>query len=145
MTGQRKLRRNAPWKVFKLPGGSEYWMFLNLSSIYRINKIWLCDTLATWCKQPTHWKRPWCWERLKAGGEGADRGRDGWMASLTQWTSVWASSGRWWRTGKPGMPQSRGVQRVGHNSSTELQQQYTELIRYDYLNQMFLEVKELKF
>ena len=44
-------------------------------------------------------ERPWCWERLKAGGEGGDRGRDGWMASPTQCTWVWASSGRWWRTG----------------------------------------------
>ena len=48
---------------------------------------------ATWCDELTHWKRPWCWERLKAGGEGDDRGRDGWMASLTQWTWVWASLG----------------------------------------------------
>ena len=43
--------------------------------------------LATWCKELTHWKRPWCWERLKAGGEGGDRGRDYWMASPTRWTS----------------------------------------------------------
>ena len=42
----------------------------------------------------THWKRPWCWERLKTGGEGHNRGLDGWMASLTQWTWVWAGSGR---------------------------------------------------
>ena len=48
-------------------------------------------------------ERPWGWERLKAGGEGDDRGWDGWMASPTQWTWVWASSGRWWRTGRPGM------------------------------------------
>ena len=65
---------------------------------------------ATWCKEPTHWKKPWCWEKLKAGGEGDDRGRDGWMALLTQWTWVWATSGRWWRTGKPGMLQSMGSQ-----------------------------------
>ena len=45
-----------------------------------------------WCKEPTHWKRPWCWERLKAGGEGDDRGWDGWMASPTQWTWVWVDS-----------------------------------------------------
>ena len=56
---------------------------------------------AIWCKDPTHWKRRWCWEILKAG-EGDNRGWDGWMASLTQWTWVWAGSGRWWRTGKPG-------------------------------------------
>ena len=69
---------------------------------------WSSNTLATWCKEPTHWKRPWCWERLKAGGEGDDRGSGVWMASLTQWTWVWAHSGRRWRTGKPGVLQSMG-------------------------------------
>ena len=49
---------------------------------------WSSNTLATWCKEPTHWKRPWCWERLKAGGEGDDRGWDGRMASPTQWMWV---------------------------------------------------------
>ena len=44
--------------------------------------------------ESTHWKRPWWWERLKAVGEGGDRGWDGWMESLTQWTWVWATSGR---------------------------------------------------
>ena len=66
--------------------------------------------------------RPWCWERLKAGGEGDDRGWDGWMASLTQWTWVWASSGRWWRTGKPGVLQPMGSQRVRHDWATEQKQ-----------------------
>ena len=56
--------------------------------------------LATWCKELTHWKRPWCWERLRAGGRGGKRRWDGSMASLTQWTWVWASSGRGWRTGR---------------------------------------------
>ena len=60
---------------------------------------WNSNTLASCCEGLTHLKRPWCWERLKAGGEGDDRGWDGWMTSLTQWTWVWASSGRWWRTG----------------------------------------------
>ena len=50
------------------------------------------NTLATWCEELTSWKRPWCWERLKAGGEGDNKGWDGWMASLTRWTWVWASS-----------------------------------------------------
>ena len=59
--------------------------------------------LATWCEELTHLKRPWCWERLKAGGEGDDRGWDGWMASPTQWTWVWVSSGSWWWIGKTGM------------------------------------------
>ena len=48
--------------------------------------------LATWCEELTHWKKPWCWERLRAGGEGDDRGWDGWMASLTRWTWVWVNS-----------------------------------------------------
>ena len=55
-------------------------------------------------------EKPWCWERLKAGGEGDDRGWDGWMVSPTQWTWVWVSSGSWWWTGKPGMLQSMGLQ-----------------------------------
>ena len=66
------------------------------------------------CEELTHWKRPWCWERLGAGGEGDDREWDGSMASLTPWTWVWASSGSWWWTGKSGVLQSVGLQRVGH-------------------------------
>ena len=61
------------------------------------------NTLATWCEEPTHWKRPWCWGRLRAGGEGGSRGWDGWMASLTQWSWVWVNCSRWCRTGKPGV------------------------------------------
>ena len=61
--------------------------------------------MATWYKEPTHWKSPWYWERLKVRGERVDRGWDGWMASLAQWTWIWANSGRYWRTGKPGMLQ----------------------------------------
>ena len=60
------------------------------------------------------------WEILKAGEEGDDREWDGWMASLTWWTWVWASSGRWWWTEKPGILQSMGSQRVGHDWATEL-------------------------
>ena len=68
-----------------------------------------------WCEELTHWNRPWCWERLKAGGEGDNRGWDGWMASRTQCTWVWVNSRRWWWTGKPGMLQSVGSHRVEHN------------------------------
>ena len=84
------------------------------------DSCWSFNTLATWCKELTHWKRPWCWERLKAGGEGDDRGWDGWMASPTRWTWVWVSSGSWWWTGKPGVLQSMGLQRVRHDGATEL-------------------------
>ena len=71
---------------------------------------WNSSTLDTWCKELTHSKRPWCRERLKAGGKGDNKGWDGWMASPTQWTWVWTSSGRWWRTGKPGTLQPMGSQ-----------------------------------
>ena len=65
-------------------------------------------------------EKTWCWERLKAGGQGDDRGWDGWMASPTQWTWVWVNSGSWWWTGRPGVLQSMGLQRVGHDWGTEL-------------------------
>ena len=71
---------------------------------------WSSNNLATWWEELTHWKRPWCWKRLKAGGEGDDRGWDGWMASSTQWTWVWTNSRSWWWTGKPGMLQSMRLQ-----------------------------------
>ena len=72
------------------------------------------------CEELTHWKRLWCWEGLGAGREGDDRGWNGWMASLTRWTWVWVNSGSWWWTGRPGMLQFMGLQRVGHDWVTEL-------------------------
>ena len=79
------------------------------------------ETPATWWwERLTHMKRPWCWERLKVGGEGDDRGWDGWMASTTWWTWVWVGSRSWWWTGKPGVLQPMGSQRVGHDWATEL-------------------------
>ena len=82
---------------------------------------WNSNTLATSCEELIHWKRPWCWKRLKAGGEGGNRGWDGWMASsLTWWAWVWVISGSWWWTGRPGVHQFMGLQRVGHDWATEL-------------------------
>ena len=78
------------------------------------------STLATSCEELTYWKRLWCWELLGAGGEGDDRGWDGWMASLTRWTWVWVNSGSWWWTGRPGVLWFMGSQRVGHDWVTEL-------------------------
>ena len=79
-------------------------------------------TLATWCEEKTYWKRPWHWERLKAGDRD-DRGWDGWVASPTRWIWVWESSGSWWWTGKPGMLQSMGSQsRTRLSDWTELNQ-----------------------
>ena len=73
------------------------------------------NSLATWYNELTHLKRPWCWQRVRAGGEGDDRGWDGWMASLTQLTWVWVDSGSWCWTGRPGVLQFMGLQRVGHD------------------------------
>ena len=81
---------------------------------------WNSNPLAIWCEELTHLKRPWCWERLKAGGEGDDRGWDGWTASRTQWTWVCVNSGRWWWTRRPGVAVVHGVTRVGHDWATEL-------------------------
>ena len=75
------------------------------------------ETPILWPADAKNWllKRPWCWQRLKAGREGNDRGWDGWMASPTQWTWVWVNSGSWWWTGRHGMLQSMGLQRARHN------------------------------
>ena len=62
---------------------------------------WNSNTLVTSCKELTHWERPWYWEGLGAGGEGDDRGWDGWMASLTGWAWVWVNSRGWWWTKRP--------------------------------------------
>ena len=80
---------------------------------------------TTSCKELTHWKRPWCWEGLGAGEEGDDRGWDGSTSSPTQWTWVWVNSRSWWWTGRPGVLQFMGLQRVRHDWVTELN--WTEL------------------
>ena len=69
---------------------------------------WNSNTLATWCEELPHLKAPWCWERLGTGGEGDNRGWDGWMASPTQWTWVWVDSKSWWWIGRPGVCGSWG-------------------------------------
>ena len=89
--------------------------------------IWNSNTLATSCKELTHWKRPWPLEGLGAGEKVGDRGWDGWMALLTRWTWVWMNSGNWWWTGKSGVLWLMGLQRVGDDWATEL----TELIYTD--------------
>ena len=83
-------------------------------------RSWNSNTLATWYEELTHLRRPWCWERLRAGGERDNKGWDGWMASLTQWTRVEVSSGNWRWTGRPGVLQSMGLQKVRHDWATEL-------------------------
>ena len=92
---------------------------------------WNSNTLATLCEELTHWKRPWCWEGLGAGGEGDDRGWDGWMASPTRWTWVWVNPGSWWWTGRPGVLQFMELQRVRHDWATELNR---NMYNWLYLN-----------
>ena len=90
--------------------------------------IWSSNPLTVWWEEPSHWRRPWCWERLKAGGEGDDRGWDGWMASLTWWTWGWGSSGSLWWIGRPGVLRFMGLQRFGHDLVTE-QQKTTGVVK----------------
>ena len=90
---------------------------------------WNSNTLATLCEELSLCKRPWRYERLGAGGEGDDRGWDSWMASATRWAWVWVNSKSLWWTGRPGMLQFMGLQRVRHDWETEMN--WTELNVYD--------------
>ena len=98
------------------PKGNQSWIFIGRTDAEAEALI----TLATWCKELTHLKRPWCWERLRAGREGDNRGWDSWMASPTQWTWVWVDFGSWWWTGMPGVLRFMASQRVRHDWVTEL-------------------------
>ena len=97
------------------PKGNQPWIFIGRTDAEAETPIlWPPDA------ESTYWERPCYWERLRARGEEANRGWDGQMASLTQWTWVWANARRWWRTGKPGELQSMRLQRVRHDWATEL-------------------------
>ena len=88
----RRLLR-VPWTIRR----SNHSVLKEISPEYSLEDLcwsWNCNTLATWCEELTHWKILWCWEILKARGEGGNRGRDGWMALPTQWIWVWANSKR---------------------------------------------------
>ena len=114
----RKLLR-VPWTARK----SNQSILKEISLEYSLEAPMLklnSNTLATWYEEMAQLRRPWCWERLKAGGEGDYRGWDGWMASPTQWAWVSASPRSWWWTEKTGMLQSMGSQRVRHDWVTEL-------------------------
>ena len=114
--GRRLLR--VPWTARR----SNQSILKEINTEYSLKDWWWSwnsNTLATWCKELTP-SRFWCWERLMAGGAGDDRGWDGWMASPIQWRWVWVNSGSWWWTGKPGVLQPMGLQRVRHDWATEL-------------------------
>ena len=111
----RKKKRNSPSTFSYCSWGSQG---KNTEGVCYSLLQW--TTLATWCKELTHLKRPWCWERLRAGGEGDDRRWDDWMASPTRWTWVWVDSGSWWWTGELGVLWFMGSQGVRHDWATEL-------------------------
>ena len=126
--GQRSLAAYSPWDHRE--SDMTKWLSTTHTGAMLLNQVksvhwkdwcwsWSSNTLATWCEELIHRKRPLCSERLKAGREGDDRGWDGWMASPTQWTWVWASSGGWWRRGEAGVLQSMELLRVRHDLATE--------------------------
>ena len=96
------------------PKGNQPWIFIRRTMLKL--KLQCFDHLM---RRTGSFEKPWCWERLKARGEGEDRGWNGWMASPTWWTCVWVHSGSWW-TGKPGVLLSMGSQTVGHDWAIEL-------------------------
>ena len=122
--------REDSWESLGLQGDptSPFWRRSALGFLWRESWwSWNSSTLATSCEELTHWKRPWCWEELGTEGEGDDRGWDRSMASLTRWTWVWVNSKSWWWTGRPGVLQFMGSQRVGHDWKTELNWTYTHI------------------
>ena len=132
------------WESLGLQGDptSPFWRRWALGFLWREwCWSWNSSPLATSGEELTHWKRLWCWEGLGAGGGGDDRGWDGWMASLTRWTWVWVNSGSWWWTGRPGVLQFMGLQRVGHDWATKLN--WTELIHCSKV--LAREIKEEKY
>ena len=89
------------------PKGNKSWIFIGRTDTE-------AETPMHWPPNAKNWligKRPWCWERLNAGRDGDNRGWDSWIASLTWWTKIWASSGNWCWTGKPGVLQYMGVKK----------------------------------
>ena len=105
------------------PKGNQPWIIIERTDA-EASILWPLDA-------ESRWKRPWCWKGLKVRGEGDNRGQDGWMASSTQWTWVWANSARSWRTGRPGRLDSIGSQEVRHDLTIEQQQ----IFHYMYLKE----------
>ena len=107
------------------PKGDQSWVFIGRTDVE-------AETPILWPPELTHWKSPWCWERLRSGGGRDDRGWDGWMASPTQWTWVWVDFRSWWWTGRPGM--LLGSQKVAHkgfrHKVTELNWTELKLLKY---------------
>ena len=119
------MNKTAPWHRRMIPPRMSVVPRVKNNGLYLGFLSLLSQTVhssPTWCEELTYLKRPWCWERLRAGGEGDDRGWDGWMATLTRWTWVWVNSQSCWWTGRPGVLCFMGSQRVRHDWVTEQQQ-----------------------
>ena len=117
------------------PKGDQSWVFFGRNDAK-------AETSVLWPPHVKSWligKKPWCWEGLGAGGEGDDRGWDGWMASLARWTWVCVNSGSWWWTGRPGVLQFMGSERVGHRWVIELN--WTELMSKLVLTRLFFNLE----
>ena len=96
------------------PKGDQSWVFVGRTDVEAETPILCPPDAKSWLIG-----KDTCWERLRAG-EGDGRRWNGWMASPTRWTWVWVNSGSWWWTGRPGVLQSMGWQRVGHDWVTKL-------------------------
>ena len=121
------------------PKGDQSWVFIGRTAVET-------ETAILWPPDAKSWLiwRPWCWERLKAGGEGGHRRWDGLMASPTKWTWVWVDSGRWWWTGRPGVLWFMGSQRVGHDWATELnwmRKYLSDCRKYNFLEETETEIQ----
>ena len=113
------------------PKGNQFWIFIGRTDAE-------AETPTLWppdAKSWLIWKDPDAGKDLRAGGEGDDRGWDGWMASPIQWTWVWVNSGSWWWTGRPGMLRFMGLQRDRHDWATELNWRTWSWKLFSYLTQ----------
>ena len=115
----RRLESPLDYKEIKpvYSKGNQSWIFIGRTDAGAETRA-----LATWCKELTHWKRPWGLNFFffNVEGEGGNRGWDGWNTSPSRWTWVWVGSRSWWWTGSSGVLQSMGSQKVGHDWATEL-------------------------
>ena len=111
------------------PKGDQSWVFIRRTDVEAETPILWPPDAKSWLI----WIRSWCCERLRVGGEGDNRGWDGWMASPTRWTWVWVGSRSWWWTGRPGVLWFMGSQRVGHDWVTELNWMTEKSTKWEYI------------